>query len=358
MPDLKEQIINALRVVQDPDLHQDIVTLGFVRNVTVDAAGKANATICLTTPACPVKEQLKAQCEAVIRAVPGVTDVNVIMTAEVRSAKPDANKSLIEGVRNIIAVGSGKGGVGKSTTAVNLAIALGKMGARTGVLDADIYGPNVPGMLGVTGRPKVIDNRIIPLQAHGIVCMSMGFMVDGDTPLVWRGPMLHGVMKQLLQDVRWGSLDYLIIDLPPGTGDVQLSLSQTVPVTGAVIVTTPQNVALQDARKAVAMFQKVSVPLLGIIENMSYFLCPKCGHREEIFDTAGGENAASKLNVPFLGRVPLNTSIRESMDVGNPVAASDGEFAKIYSEIAQRVAQQISLLNSDSKRPISVVRER
>ncbi|HMZ51465.1 MAG TPA: iron-sulfur cluster carrier protein ApbC [Candidatus Sumerlaeota bacterium] len=358
MPDLKEQILSALRVVQDPDLHQDIVTLGFVRSVTLDAAGKANVTICLTTPACPVKDQLKVQAEQAIRGVPGVTDVSVIMTAEVRSAKPDGNKAPIEGVRNIIAVGSGKGGVGKSTTAVNLAIALGKMGARTGVLDADIYGPNVPGMLGATGRPKVIDNRIIPMPAHGIVSMSMGYMIDTDTPLVWRGPMLHGVMKQLLHEVKWGSLDYLVIDLPPGTGDVQLSLSQTAPVTGAVIVTTPQNVALQDARRAVAMFQKVNVPILGIIENMSYYLCPKCSHRDEIFDSAGGENTASRLGVPFLGRIPLNTTIRESMDVGRPVAVTDGEYGKIYEEIAQRVAQQVSLLNTDSKRPIAVVREK
>ncbi|MCC6546977.1 iron-sulfur cluster carrier protein ApbC [Candidatus Sumerlaeota bacterium] len=356
MPVTKDQILNSLRVVQDPDLHQDIVALGFVRDVKVDSTGKVDVTICLTTPACPVKEQLKTQAEEAIRCVPGVTGVNVTMTAEVRSARPDANKTPIEGVRNIIAVGSGKGGVGKSTTAVNLAIALGKMGARTGILDADIYGPNVPGMLGIHGRPKVIDARIVPMSAHGITAMSMGFMIDGDTPLVWRGPMLHGVLKQLLQEVRWGALDYLIIDLPPGTGDVQLSLSQTVPVTGAVIVTTPQNVALQDARRAVAMFQKVNVPILGMIENMSYFLCPKCSHREEIFDNAGGENAASKLNVPFLGRLPLDTAIRKSMDQGRPVAVDDGEFGKIYVELAQRVAQQVSLINSDSKRPISVVK--
>lgn len=355
MAELKSKILDALRRVQDPDLHKDIVSLNMVTAVVVDG-GAVAVTVCLTTPACPMKERIKSDCEAAIKSVPGVDRVTVTMTAEVKQGKVEAGRTPIEGVRNIIAVGSGKGGVGKSTTAVNLAVALGKLGARTGILDADIYGPNVPGMVGATGRPKVIDNRIIPIVAHGIACMSMGFMVEEDTPLVWRGPMLHGVLKQLLQDVKWGQLDYLVIDLPPGTGDVQLSLSQTVPVTGAVIVTTPQNVALQDAKKGVAMFQKVNVPILGIIENMSYYLCPKCGHRDEIFDTAGGENAARKLNVPFLGRIPLNTQIRESMDVGKPIATRDGtEFASIYREVAQTIAQQISVINATNKKPFAII---
>jgi ATP-binding protein involved in chromosome partitioning len=276
--------------------------------------------------------------------VEGVRNIDVQMKAEVRRGAVDAGKTPIEGVRNIIAVGSGKGGVGKSTTAVNLAVALAREGARVAILDADIYGPNVPVMLGATGRPKVIDNRIIPIRAGGVDCMSMGFMVDENQPLVWRGPMLHGVLKQLLHDVKWGEQDYLIIDLPPGTGDVQLSLAQTVPLTGSVVVTTPQNVALQDVRKGVAMFQKVNVPILGIVENMAYYLCPKCGHRDEIFSSNGGENAAAKLGVPFLGRIPLNTQIREGMDIGRPVAANDDtEFGPLYRDMARRVAQQVSI---------------
>lgn len=356
MPVTKEQVIEALRTVQDPDLHKDLVTLNMVRRATADEAGNVAVTICLTTPACPMKEKIKGDCEQAIRRIPGVAKLDIEMTADVGAGKVDAGKIPIQGVRNIIAVGSGKGGVGKSTTAVNLAVALGRLGARVGILDADIYGPNVPGMIGARGRPRVIDNRIIPIQAQGISVMSMGFMVDEEQPLVWRGPMLHGVLKQLLHEVNWGQLDYLVIDLPPGTGDIQLSLAQTVPVTGTVIVTTPQNVALQDARKGVAMFQKVNVPILGLIENMSYYLCPQCGHRDEIFDNAGGENAASKLGVPFLGRLPLNTQIREGMDQGKPVALNDEtEFPALYKDIAEKVAQQVSIANSRSGNIFAVI---
>ncbi|CAN5433109.1 Mrp/NBP35 family ATP-binding protein [soil metagenome] len=352
----REQIIDALRAVQDPDLHKDLVTLGMVRDVEVKEDGAVSVTVCLTTPACPMKDKIKADCEEAIGKVPGVSSSAIKMTADVGTGKVDAGKTPIAGVRNIIAVGSGKGGVGKSTTAINIAIALSRMGARVGVLDADIYGPNVPGMLGASGRPKVIDNRIIPIQASGVVCMSMGFMVDEDTPLVWRGPMLHGVLKQLLHEVNWGQLDYLVIDLPPGTGDVQLSLAQTVPVTGTVIVTTPQNVALQDAKKGITMFQKINVPILGLVENMSYYLCPQCGHRDEIFDNAGGEEAAKKFGVPFLGRVPLNTQIREAMDIGKPIAfRDDTPFAEIYRDIAQKIAQQISLVNAKSGNIFAIV---
>lgn len=357
MPDLKEAVRQALATVEDPDLKKDLVSLGMIRQLEVGADGAVQVTVCLTTPACPMKEKIQSDCERAIRSVAGVTSIDITMTAEVGAGKVDAGKAPIQGVRNIIAVGSGKGGVGKSTTAVNLAVALSRMNARVGILDADIYGPNVPGMLGVSGKPRVIDNRIIPNQSKaGPVCMSMGFMVEEDTPLVWRGPMLHGVLRQLLHDVSWGQLDYLVIDLPPGTGDIQLSLSQSVPVTGAVIVTTPQNVALQDARRGVAMFQKVNVPILGIVENMSYYLCPKCGHRDEIFDSAGGENAASKLGVPFLGRIPLNTEIREAMDIGQPVAAyADSPYAQVYREIAQGVARQISMANARNGNVFAVI---
>lgn len=345
--DLREQVLEALRSVQDPDLHKDIVSLGMVRDLSVDGPGRATFTVCLTTPACPMKERIKSDCESAVMAVAGITAVTVNMTATVNAARNDPGRQAIPGVKNIIAVGSGKGGVGKSTTSVNIAVALAALGAKTAILDADIYGPNVPGMVGATGRPKVIDNRIIPMMASGVSVMSMGFLLDEDTPLIFRGPMLHGVLKQLLFDTNWGQQDYLVIDLPPGTGDVQLSLSQMVPLSGAVIITTPQNVALQDAKKGIAMFQKVNIPILGIVENMSYYLCPKCGHRDEIFSHDGGANAAKKYGVPFLGRVPLNTDIREGMDTGRPIALREGsEFANVYREIAQKVAQQVSIINS------------
>lgn len=347
MSGLKEKVYEALGTVEDPDLHKDLVSLNMVREVRVDEQGNVEATICLTTPACPLKERIRRDCENAIKRIDGVANVTIKMTAEVQKGAVDAGKAPIAGVRNIIAVGSGKGGVGKSTTAVNLAVALARLGAKTALLDADIYGPNVPSMVGTSGRPQVIDNRIIPIKANGLSVMSMGFLVEDDQPLVWRGPMLHGVLKQLLHDVNWGDQDYLVIDLPPGTGDIQLSLSQTVPVTGSVIVTTPQNIALQDAKKGIMMFQKVNVPCLGIVENMSYYLCPKCGHRDEVFSNAGGEHAAKKYGVPFLGAVPLNTDIRESMDTGHPVAArEDSPFFEIYRDIAQKVAQGISILNA------------
>jgi ATP-binding protein involved in chromosome partitioning len=354
---LKEAVLDALRGVEDPDLHKDLVTLGMVRDLEVDGSGSVKVTICLTTPACPMKEKIKGDCERAIAAVAGVSSYNVTMTAEVRQGAIGEGKTAIPGVRNIIAVGSGKGGVGKSTTAVNLAIALGIMGARVGVLDADLYGPNVPGMLGVSGKPRVIDNRIIPLNTQwGITCLSMGFMVDADRPLIWRGPMLHGALRQLLFDVAWGQLDYLVIDLPPGTGDVQLTLAQSVPGTTSVIVTTPQNVALQDAKRGVAMFREVKVPIGGIIENMAYYLCPKCGHRDEIFDSSGGENAAARLGVPFLGRIPLVTEIREGMDVGRPIATvTDSPLAAIYQDIARKVAQQVSLTNAKTGNPFAII---
>ncbi len=357
MPALKDAVLDALRTVEDPDLHKDLVSLNMIRDLEVDdAAGEARFTVCLTTPACPLKDKIKSDCQEAVARVPGIKDIQINMTADVRQAPVDAGKAPIPGVRNIIAVGSGKGGVGKTTTAVNLAVALAKTGARTALLDADLYGPNVPAMLGVTGRPRVADNRIVPLQAHGITVLSMGFMVEESQPLVWRGPMLHGALKQLIQDVAWGQQDYMIIDLPPGTGDVQLSLSQTVPLTGAVIVTTPQNVALQDARKGAAMFAKVDIPVLGVIENMSYYLCPECGHRDEIFDNAGGENAAKKLGVPFLGALPLNTQIREAMDRGRPVAAYDeSPFFTVYRDIAQALAQQISMQNAKSGNVFAVI---
>lgn len=352
---LKDLVLDALRTVEDPDLHKDLVSLNMIRDLQVDG-DNVSFTVCLTTPACPMKEKIENDCRAAVSKIDGVGEIAIQMTSDVGQGKVDADKAPIQGVRNIVAVASGKGGVGKSTTATNLAVALAKQGARTALLDADIYGPNIPSMLGAQGRPQVIDNRIIPIEAHGVRCMSMGFLVNDDQPLIFRGPMLHGTLKQLLHDVNWGQTDYLVIDLPPGTGDVQLSLSQSVPVTGAVIVTTPQNIALQDARKGIAMFEKVNIPILGIVENMSYYLCPKCGHRDEIFSNAGGENAAKKYGVPFLGGVPLNTEIRNGMDIGRPVAANpDSAFYSIYKEIASNTAQQVSIQNSKTGNIFAVV---
>lgn len=347
MSDLKEFVLNALRNVKDPDLGRDLVSLNMVKSVEVDGAGNVKVAVELTTPACPLKKKIEDDCRAAIATVPGVKDIAVSMTSNVTALAPPKGKSQIPGVKNIVAVGSGKGGVGKSTTSTNLAVALRELGARVALLDADIYGPNIPGMMGVSGRPKVISKRIIPIESQGVKLMSMGFLVSEDQPVVWRGPMMHGVMKQLLFEVAWDDVDYLVIDTPPGTGDVQLSLSQMVQVSGAVIVTTPQNVALQDVRKGLTMFRKIDIPVIGVVENMSYYLCPSCGHRDEIFDNGGGERVAAELGLNFFGSVPLNSEIRRAMDTGRPVAgAKDSDFYAIYRGIAEKVAQQIAIRNA------------
>jgi ATP-binding protein involved in chromosome partitioning len=284
--------------------------------------------------------------EAVLK-VSGVREVNIEMTAAVSKGTAAAGKQAIDGVKNIIAVGSGKGGVGKTTVTVNLAVALAQTGASVGLMDADIYGPNVPLMMGIEGRPYAVDNKIQTLSNYGVRVMSMGFLTADDTPLIWRGPMLHGVIQQFLRQVDWGQLDYLLIDLPPGTGDVQLSLTQTVPLMGAIVVSTPQDVALQDARKAILMFRQVHVDILGIVENMSYFQCPKCNERTHIFSHGGGATTAANFGVPFLGEVPLNTSIREGGDGGKPIVAGNpgSPVAKAFVEIAEKVAVQVSIAN-------------
>jgi len=355
--DLKKRVIDALRTVDDPDLRKDLVTLNMVKDVVVTGSD-VEATIELTTPACPLKQKIEDDCRNAIRKVEGIGEIKIVMTARVSQGAIPDGKQGIPGIKNIIAVGSGKGGVGKSTTAVNIAVALKEMGARVGVLDADIYGPNVPGMLGITGRPRVVENRILPIEADGLRVMSMGFLVSDQQAIIWRGPMLHGAMKQMLFDVAWGDIDYLVIDLPPGTGDVQLSLAQIVPITGAVVVTTPQNVALQDVRKGIAMFDQLEVPLFGIVENMSYYLCPKCGHRDEIFDYGGGNVTSVEFGVPFLGEVPLNGELRQRMDEGRPVAADpESSFSNIYRNIAQKIAQQIAVRNAQAgPKPFAVIR--
>jgi ATP-binding protein involved in chromosome partitioning len=349
----QEQVLGALRTVQDPDLHKDIVTLGFVKNVHIDG-GAVDFTIELTTPACPVRDEMKAEAEAVVAALPGVTAARAEMTANVR-ARGGFSRQELPGIRNIVAVGAGKGGVGKSTTAVNLAVALRRKGARVGLMDTDVYGPNIPQMLGVSAQPEVTEDRkMVPPEAHGVKIISMGMLVPPDQPVIWRGPMLHGAVQQFMRDVAWGELDYLVVDLPPGTGDVSLSMAQSVPVAGAVVVTTPQGVSVSDVRKAVAMFRQLNIPVLGAIENMSWFECPHCGEKTEIFGRGGGERMASELMIPFLGAVPIDTRVRSGGDEGQPivVAAPDAPAARAFIEVAGKVAAQVSIQNMKTLRVI------
>ncbi len=339
------EVLDALRSVQDPDLHRDIVSLGFIRNMKIEGNVVA-FDVNLTTPACPVKDRLRDQSrQAVLSKVPGATDVRVNMTAEVRRP-PTPDTSALKTVKNIIAVGSGKGGVGKSTVAANLAAALASSGARVGLLDADIYGPSIPIMMqsGTPAEP-LADNTIQPGLAHGVRLMSMGYLTPGDQPLIWRGPMAHRAMQQSLLGVNWGELDYLVVDLPPGTGDVHLTLVQTVPVTGAVIVSTPQDVGLQISMKTLRMFQQTKVPILGIIENMSFHVCPHCGGRDDLFGHGGAKSAAESMKIPFLGEIPLDVAIRRYADQGIPVAIADPDSpsGRAFLEVTGKLAQQVSV---------------
>ncbi len=338
-------VLEALSQIIDPDLRKDIVTLGFVRDIAING-GDVSFRIVLTTPACPVKEQMEAQAIELVGALDGVTSVNVTMDAEVPQGRGIANNVAIPGVRNIIAVSSGKGGVGKSTVAVNLAVALAQQGAKVGIMDADVYGPNVPLMLGTGyGQPEVANGKLQPIEAHGVKMISMAVLVPPDKPMVLRGPMLHGVVRQFLSDVNWGELDYLIVDMPPGTGDVQLSLAQLVPVQGAVLVTTPQEVSLSDVRRAVKMFEQVAVPVLGVIENMSYFIAPDTGTRYDIFGSGGGQKLADEYGLNFLGQVPMGLEVRESGDKGVPVVVStpDSLQSAAFQNVAEEVARHVSI---------------
>lgn len=340
----QEQVLGVLRTVQDPDLHKDIVTLGFVKNVRVEGDA-VDFVIELTTPACPVRDEMKAEAEQKVAGLPGVKVARAEMTANVR-ARGGFSRQEVPGIRNILAVGAGKGGVGKSTTAVNLAVALRQKGARVGLMDTDVYGPNIPQMLGITAQPDVTEERkMIPPEAHGIKVISMGMLVPPDQPVIWRGPMLHGAVQQFMRDVAWGELDYLVVDLPPGTGDVSLSMAQSVPVAGAVVVTTPQGVSVSDVRKAVAMFRQLNIPVLGVIENMSWFECPHCHERTEIFGRGGGQKMATDLMIPFLGAIPIDTRVREGGDEGQPivVAAPDAPAARAFIDVAGKVAAQVSI---------------
>jgi ATP-binding protein involved in chromosome partitioning len=350
MTNLEQAVLDALRTVEDPDLHRDIVSLDFVKNLRV-TDDKVSFTIQLTTPACPVKEDMERRAREAVLRVEGVKEVEVRMTAAVPSAKRGPSLEALAEVKNIVAIGSGKGGVGKSTVTVNLAVALAQSGAKVGLLDADVWGPNIPLMMGISGEPRSVNNRIQTLSNYGVQVMSMGFLTSPDTPIIWRGPMLHNVIQQFLRQVEWGPLDYLLVDLPPGTGDVQLTLTQTVPLMGAVVVSTPQDVALQDARKAILMFRQVNVEVLGLVENMSYFQCPQCQARTDIFDHGGAESTAARFEVPFLGEIPLDVGIRLGGDRGRPIVVGDPEspVARAFAEIARKMAAQVSIANSNSQ---------
>ncbi|MGO8735933.1 MAG: Mrp/NBP35 family ATP-binding protein [Terriglobia bacterium] len=338
-----QDVLNALKTVNDPHLHKDIVSLGFVKDVEV---GDRRVSILMQTSS-PARNQLVANIKQIVHGL-GVSDVEVRVT-DPPPPTPQGTSNLIPLVKSTVAVASGKGGVGKSTVAANLAIALRRTGARVGLMDTDVYGPSVPVLMGGDELPHVVEGKIEPPLAYGVKLISMAYFLPKDEAVIWRGPMLHKTIQQFLGDVRWGELDYLIMDLPPGTGDIQLSLSQTIPLTGAVIVSTPQDLALTVASKAIVMFQKLNVPVLGIIENMSYYVCPHCGHREEIFGHGGAREAARKLGLPFLGEIPLDPVIRVQSDAGKPVAL-DGEsvYGKAFHQVAAALAQQVSVAHQQT----------
>lgn len=340
-----DQVLDALRKVIDPDLHTDIVTLGMISDIRVKLP-RVSFKLTLTTPACPVKEKIEAECREVVGALPGVEEVDMESTAAVATQRKVAGREAVPGIKQIVAVTSGKGGVGKSTVAVNLAIALSQLGAKVGLLDSDITGPNVPLMMGVEGyEPKARDNKILPAENYGVKVISMAFFVAKETPIIWRGPMLDKAIKQFLRDVEWGELDYLIVDMPPGTGDAQLTFTQATSLAGGIIVTTPQDVALMDGRKGLAMFQQMQVPVLGFVENMSYFICPHCQHETDIFSRGGGQRLAEELGVPFLGAIPIETAIRQGGDSGKPITATnpDSAVAVAFQDVAKQVAAQLSI---------------
>jgi len=338
------QIQTALKEITDPNTEKDFIATKSARNIKVSGSD-VSLDIELGYPAKTQIELIRKMVQAKLGGIPGIGKVTVNVASKIVSHSVQRGVKLIPEVKNIIAVASGKGGVGKSTTAVNLALALAAEGARVGILDADIYGPSQPTMLGITGRPESLDGKTLePMMGHGLQAISIGFMIDVDTPMVWRGPMVTQALEQLLKDTHWQGIDYLVVDLPPGTGDIQLTLAQKVPVTGAVIVTTPQDIALIDARKGLKMFEKVGIPIIGIVENMSTHICSNCGHEEHIFGAGGAEKMCKDYKTEFLGALPLDIRIREQTDSGKPsvVADPDGRIAEIYRKIARRVAVKIS----------------
>ncbi|NKN32114.1 iron-sulfur cluster carrier protein ApbC [Marichromatium bheemlicum] len=345
----REAIETAIKSYREPHLGRDLMAAHAVRDITIDA-GRVRIAITLGFPAAGVRAEIAEAVRAPVAALPGVDQVEVEVVSEIKAHAVQKSLKPIDNVKNIIAVASGKGGVGKSTTAANLALALAAEGAKVGLLDADIYGPSQPRMLGITGQPESRDgNTLEPMQRYGLQAMSIGFLIDEETPMIWRGPMVTQALEQLLKDTNWSALDYLVIDLPPGTGDTQLTLAQKVPVSGALIVTTPQDIALLDARKGLKMFQKVEVPVLGIVENMSIHICSKCGHEEHIFGEGGGQAMSEQYGVELLGALPLDIAIREQADGGKPtvVAAPESRSAEIYREIARKTAAKLSLQAKD-----------
>jgi ATP-binding protein involved in chromosome partitioning len=353
----EQQVLNELRKIKDPDLHKDVVSLGFIKNIEIKGSS-VSFDFVLTTPACPVRDEMREDALRLVGALPGVEKVDVRMHAEVRQ-RPSFSAEAIAGVKNLVAISSGKGGVGKSTVSVNIAAAMGRLGAKVGLLDADIYGPTIPIMLGKKGSPvEARGNLLIPIQAHEMKFMSMGLMAPGDKPLIWRGPMAHKAVQQTLLGVEWGELDYLFVDLPPGTGDVHLTLVQSVSVTGAVIVSTPQDVGLTISMKTLRMFQETQVPILGLIENMSYYVCPHCGQLDEIFGHGKASKAARELQLPFLGGIPLDKRLRELSDTGEPLVLLDPDCptSRSFYSITSNMAAQISIAGFKNA-PLEIVEE-
>ena len=372
----KEQVLDALRNIIDPDLGRDIVSLGFVREPAI-CDGTVKVTINLTTPACPVKDQMKTKAEELVGALAGVTEVNVEMTVEVRNQGPP--RQIAPNIQHFVAISSGKGGVGKSTVTVNLAVALAKTGAKVGILDCDVYGPDIPLMMGLTGQPETVNRRLIPKERHGVKTMSIGYLLEEEKPVIWRGPMVHKLIEQFLGDVEWGPLDYLLVDMPPGTGDAQLSLAQIVPLTGAVLVSTPQAVSTFDVTKAIGMFKQVNVEVLGLVENMSGFavrgtvegaapgatVTIETGTGRQaaqvdadggfetivhVFGAGGGERLAARWGFPVLGQIPLNPAVRVGGDAGDPITITDPDsaVAKLFTEIAGKFAQRVAIKSMQS----------
>ena len=342
--------------MQDPELHRDIVSLGMVKELAI-ANGKVSFTVELTTPACPLRETIETDCKKALASIPGITKLEINFGAQVRGSKAGAGQTdLLPTVKNVVLVAAGKGGVGKSTVAANLAVALKMHGAATGLLDADIYGPSVPIVMGVKGEPRKIEvdgvQKIEPTFAHGVPVMSIGFFLDPDQAVIWRGPMLGKALHQLMADVHWGELDYLVVDMPPGTGDVQITFSQQLKVSGALLVATPQHVALADVVRAKSMFDKVMIPIVGIIENMSYFICDGCGKEHDIFSRGGAQRAAERFKIPYLGEIPITPALREGGDAGVPILIQDpnSEVSKRFLEIAAKLAGQLSIASERANR--------